>query len=150
MAEEARKYLVQLQSIMGTGMHRGAMSSDPDRLANMDIVAQQDLVYQGRGMSSSPDFRMPPPRGAWGLRPRYLSPFQLRRPVQARTEHDGRTPELAKAPATPPTPLKDVPVASEPTPATAPKESRPRPQAVRQRFLRSFFSLARKHPAPPP
>lgn len=144
MAEEAKRVLVQLQSIMGPGMQRGGMMSDPDRLASVDIVAQQDLAFQGRGM------RMPPPPKGMGPVPQV--PLSIPpKTVAPKPEITITTPpptELAKAPEPPPpAPVKDTPAVPEPTP-TAPvapeapgKESLPAAPAAQEPVTKEAFSV---------
>lgn len=62
MEEDARRYLAQLQSIMGPGSLRGGGTNGSDRFADMDILSHQELAYGGgRGMIPPPMPKMPPP-----------------------------------------------------------------------------------------
>ncbi len=160
MAEEAKRVLVQLQSIMGPGMQRGGMMYDPERLAGMDIVTQQDLAFQGRGLTSASGTRMlPPPKG---MGPVPQVPLTIPpRTVSPKPETTITTPpptELAKAPEpVPAPPVKDIPAVPEPAPApsTAPatpgapaKESAPAAPVIQESVTKEAFSVGPENIVP--
>lgn len=61
MEEEARRYLAQLQSIVGPGSLRGGYGGEPGRLAEMEIVSSQELNHMNRSLKPPPLPKMPPP-----------------------------------------------------------------------------------------